>query len=52
MTVTTADRRIEATRYCQQCKREVTVSLDILPATVRVDCTVCWASYELPRFEP
>jgi hypothetical protein len=48
----TADRRIEATRYCQQCRREVPVSLEIRDSTIHVDCSVCWAGYDLPRFEP
>jgi hypothetical protein len=48
--VTAADRQIEATRYCNRCQREVTVSLEIRADTIRVDCSVCWASYELPRF--
>jgi hypothetical protein len=45
-------RRIEAVRYCQVCKREVTVSLDIRADTIHVDCSVCWTSYELPRIDP
>ena len=49
MTVT--DRRIEAVRYCSQCKREVAVTLEIRPDTIRVECGE-WHSYELPRFAP
>jgi hypothetical protein len=44
--------RYSATRFCNRCQREVTVQVQILPGTIRVDCEQCWSSYELPRVDP
>jgi hypothetical protein len=46
-----------ATRFCQGCTREVTMSLTVLSAVIRVECGECAAagrvsSYTLDRFGP
>jgi len=46
------DSSYSTTRYCSSCRREVTVQLFVREDTVRVDCSECLVSYELPRYEP
>jgi hypothetical protein len=46
------DGSYHAIRWCASCQREVTVALYVREDTVRVDCSECLVSYELPRYEP
>jgi hypothetical protein len=44
--------RYEARRDCPQCGRETEVSITVLAAVIRMDCSECWGSWDLPRIDP
>jgi Zn ribbon nucleic-acid-binding protein len=44
--------RYAARRDCPQCQRETEVSLQVLPDVIKMDCSECWGSFELPRVDP